>query len=65
MMELPRRFMEPHQAALALLVNGCATNRKTAQFLGCMTADLRPPTYKELNWLMDLLTKNDLPPLAD
>jgi hypothetical protein len=58
-MDMPRRFTEPHRAALALLANGCAANHRTAQFLGCMAADLRPPTPKERSWLEDLLRKAD------
>jgi hypothetical protein len=58
-MDMPRSFTEPHRAALALLANGCAGNRKTAQFLGCMAADFRPPTPKERTWLVDLLRKAD------
>jgi hypothetical protein len=58
MMTMPRRFEEPHRAALALLANGCATDRKTANFLGWVAADLGPLSPKQTTWLDDVLKKN-------
>lgn len=51
-------------AALALL-NGAPLKQKEGQFLGGIAFAEYPLTPKQLKWLVGLLDRNNLPPLAD
>lgn len=55
-----------HQrAAMALLTGGVALKPREGQFCGGVAFDANPLTEKQRNWLVILLAKHGLPPLAD
>jgi hypothetical protein len=58
--------MAEHQrAAMALLTAGVPLRPREGQFLGGLAFDANPLTEKQRNWLVILLDKHGLPPLAE
>lgn len=57
-------FTDHRAAAMAVLTSGAALRPREGQFLGGMAFDLNPPTPKQLEWLLSLLDKHGLPPIA-
>lgn len=53
------------QAAMTLLTAGVPLKPREGQFLGGLAFDANPMTDKQRNWLVILLDKHGLPPLAD
>ena len=60
-----RHFSDQRQAALALLTGQYRFTRKAGQFLGQIAVDPSPMTEAQSEWLAKLLSRNDLPPLAE
>jgi hypothetical protein len=58
-------FLSPRTAALALLNSDAALTRKAGSFLGQVVADPSPLTEAQRDWLAKLLSRAELPPLAD
>jgi len=58
-------FLSPRNAALALLNSDAALTRKAGSFLGQVVADPSPLTEAQRDWLAKLLSRAELPPLAD
>jgi hypothetical protein len=56
---------EHQQAAMSLLTAGVLLKPREGQFLGGVAFDANPLTEKQRNWLVILLNKHGLPPLAD
>jgi hypothetical protein len=57
-------FHNHREAALALLNGDQKFTRKAGQFLGQIAVDPQPMSERQLKWLLSLLDKADLPPLA-
>lgn len=58
--------MVSHQrSAMSLLTAGVILKPREGQFLGGVAFDATPLTGKQRNWLVILLDKHGLPPLAD
>lgn len=57
-------FPTPRAAALALLNGSAPLTVKQAQFLGGVTATEGGLTDKQLKWLVALLERGGLPPMA-
>jgi hypothetical protein len=57
-------FQSHSEAALALLTSGTELRQKEGQFLGGI-AFTETLTDKQLNWLIILLSRHGLPPLAE
>lgn len=60
-----RVFRDQRQAALALLNGNYRQSRKAGQFLGQLAVDASPMSEAQADWLAKLLTRAELPPLAD
>ncbi len=58
-------FLSPRNAALALLNSEASLTRKSGSFLGQVVADPSPLTEAQRDWLVKLLDRAELPPLAD
>lgn len=58
-------FPNHRQAALALLNGNHRLSRKAGQFLGQLAVDLSPMSEAQADWLMKLLDRAGLPPLAE
>ena len=58
-------FLSPRTAALALLNSEAALTRKAGSLLGQVVADPSPLTEAQRDWLTKLLSRAELPPLAD
>ncbi|RYE98327.1 MAG: hypothetical protein EOO77_37475 [Oxalobacteraceae bacterium] len=53
------------QVAMSLLTAGVLLKPREGQFLGGVAFDANPLTDKQRSWLMILLDRHGLPPLAD
>lgn len=60
-----RPFPDHRQAALALLNGNYRLSRKAGQFLGQLAVDPSPMSDRQRDWLVKLLAKHGLPPLAE
>jgi hypothetical protein len=60
-----RPFPDHRQAALALLTGNHRLSRKAGQFLGQLAVDPSPMSDRQRDWLVKLLAKHDLTPLAE
>ncbi|WP_277983692.1 hypothetical protein [Sphingomonas faeni] len=58
-------MVEHQRAAMSLLTAGVTLKPREGQFLGGVAFDSNPLTEKQRNWLVILLDKHGLPPLAD
>lgn len=58
-------FTSHQDAAMAVLNCGGPLRPREGQFLGGLAFDANPLTDKQRNWLVILLNKHSLPPLAD
>jgi hypothetical protein len=56
---------EHQRAAMSLLTEGKLLKPREGQFLGGIAFDANPLTEKQRNWLVILLDKHGLPPLAE
>jgi hypothetical protein len=58
--------MAKHQeAAMSLLTAGVLLKPREGQFLGGVAFDANPLSEKQRSWLVILLDRHGLPPLAD
>lgn len=57
-------FKNHRDAALALLTGTQPLSRKAGQFLGQLVVDLTPMSEAQASWLVKLLERAGLPPLA-
>ncbi len=60
-----RAYPDHRQAALALLNGNHRLSRKAGQFLGQLAVDVTPLSEAQADWLMKLLERADLPPVAE
>ena len=60
-----RLFPDHRQAALALLTSTSRLSRKAGQFLGQLAVDPSPMSEAQADWLVKLLDRAGLPPLAE
>ena len=60
-----RHFPDHRQAALALLTSTSRLSRKAGQFLGQLAVDPSPMSEAQADWLVKLLDRAGLPPLAE
>ena len=60
-----RHFPDHRQAALALLTSTSRLSRKAGQFLGQLAVDPSPMSEAQADWLVKLLNRAGLPPLAE
>lgn len=60
-----RPFADHRQAALALLNGTSRLSRKAGQFLGQLAVDSTPMSEAQSEWLVKLLDRAGLPPLAE
>lgn len=58
-------FRAHADAALALINAGLPLRPREGQFLGGLAFDANPLSEKQRGWLVILLAKHGLPPLAD
>jgi hypothetical protein len=58
-------MVEHQSAAMSLLTAGKPLKPREGQFLGGIAFDANPLTEKQRNWLVILLDRHSLPPLAD
>jgi hypothetical protein len=56
---------EHQQAAMSLLTAGVPLKPREGQFLGGLAFEANPLTEKQRSWLVILLDRHGLPPLAD
>ncbi len=56
-------FTDHRQAAMAILTSGAELRRNEGQFLGGIAFDANPLSRKQIDWLLILLDKHDLPTL--
>ncbi len=57
-------FVDPKQAALALLNSDVRLTKRAGQFLGQIVADPSGMSDKQTDWLVALLERAKLPPFA-
>ena len=62
---MSKPFDTQRAAALALLNSGARLTRKAGSFLGQLAVDPTPMSPAQREWIETLLTRNDLPQLAD
>lgn len=58
-------MVEHQRAAMSLLTAGVALKPREGQFLGGIAFDANPLSEKQRNWLVILLGKHGLTPLAN
>ena len=58
-------MVEHQRAAMALLTAGVALEPREGQFCGRLAFDANPLSEKQRNWLVILLARHGLPPLAE
>ena len=58
-------MVEHQRAAMSLLTTGVPLKPREGQFCGGIAFDPNPLTEKQRNWLVILLDRHGLPPLAD